>query len=233
MKCDDIIRNEAGDPVCGHSWHLAELGTAFELHFASADELAKHGGVCAQCFVKFKKQNAGVMAGKIEEPVKITERGFLDFEHDHIAHSEDGNVESVVDFEYPDEIQVEEKARAGEALQIILAWCWTSDQITTAFRKFAVMTAAVRPDLMSDRTYRELGDLLGCTKQNISKLSTSLGDMFGFHISRNRTESSRVAMRIAQLKIHGTGTRKKRAKKSALLVKSAANADLCHAGKDK
>lgn len=95
-------------------------------------------------------------------------------------------------------VPVKSLEQAAEVLSLILSWCW-SRGFKTAQRRFAALSAGLRPDLLNDRTFLEIGAELGCTKAAISKNARLFQEAFGFRFSRTRAEDSCARMREAQI----------------------------------
>jgi len=213
----EAVTNEQGWPVCGNSWHLCEPETRFKLHFAPPEELAKHGGVCAVCHEKFIRNNIGVLRGKVEKPeTEFPQIKKPNVDQDRRAFTAFAEVGAICDFDFAaidestakffDEAPDNVLEQSAEAVALILQWVWSGDDFTAAFRKFAAITAAVRPDILNDSSYKQIGEKLGCTRASISKSALNFQDHFKIKFSRSRSESARANMaakRLSQNKRRG------------------------------
>jgi hypothetical protein len=214
--------NEAGDVVCPNSLDHADLTTNYKLHHCSPDELKKFGGVCQACFDKFRKNNSAALAGKTETPVDMNkkEHGNLSLEQDHVAFTETSESELVEFFPFDDldkdtaeffaNASPDVQRESAMALGLILAWVWQSG-FETAQRKFAAMTAGLRPDLLDDASYAEIAAKLGCVKATISKAAMSFQERFNMKFSRSRQDETRRKMADARRGKPGNNRRKERA----------------------
>jgi len=145
---------------------------------------------------------------------------------DHVASfSEEGRPEQWQNFDYaavdahlnphqerePNKDEVD--ARAAEAIRRLLLWCWPAGargrqaRLTSAFRRFCVLTVAIDPRLVSVKNNSELAARLGCTKALCSKYLRVLSDHLGTHIGQ-RSDSARIHMRAARLAQRGPGDAK-------------------------
>ena len=100
----------------------------------------------------------------------------------------------------------DDSALAAEAVGRLLDWCWHADSRRRsheapgiAFRRFAILTQAIRPALVGCRNYAELSSKLGITKAAVSKSLISLRETFGVHVCE-RSDTSREHMRQARLR---------------------------------
>jgi len=208
--------------ACPRSLDNANLLTDFKLHFATRAELEKHGGVCAKCAEKFAKAHSAVVSGKrIEKPVDLNERHEqLDVEHDHAGFVAPGAVGQTVDFDFDevDKDTTEFFANASQdvrresamALALILGWVWQSG-FESAQRKFAAMTAGLRPDLIDNASYEEIGRKLGCVKATIAKAARNFQKQFNLKFSRSRQDEARRHMADARRGKPGHNRRKEAA----------------------
>lgn len=91
------------------------------------------------------------------------------------------------------------RAAAAEGLASVLAWACEVQTIHAMTVRFVAMVAAVRPELLNGKTYKQLAAELHCTKQNISKTVVRFERKFGFKSVRTRPLSGRENMRRARL----------------------------------
>lgn len=140
-------------------------------------------------------------------------------EQDHAGWLAPGEVVPTTDFQYPDD---EPNGAAlddaipnlAAALKEILGWIWTSQRPNAALVRLVSMTATLRPELMNNQTFEQLGAQLGVTKQSISYASTAFERRFKLQFRRGRTATARrsmsAAMRLSWQARHaakqGTGT---------------------------
>lgn len=119
----------------------------------------------------------------------------------------------IVEFDY-DQIQLDSSTREffGEAGQdvradvatafgVLLEWCWHSGFVS-AQRKFAVVTAGLRPDLVNNESWKQIGERLGCGKAAISKQAQNFQKTFGLKFSRTRSEDARRHMAARMMGNH-------------------------------
>lgn len=95
----------------------------------------------------------------------------------------------------------EARAQAVEVLQRIMAWVWSGNgnRLQCAVLRFTALTAGLRPDLLENKTYLELGNELGVTKQGFSKAALKFSDAFQLKLARSRSVEARDAMSKAGL----------------------------------
>jgi hypothetical protein len=216
----------SGMKVCAHSLEHANLATAYEVHFASPEEITQNGGVCAACAAKFRKNhhNAAAIAGAVELPVTISEAAHVTISEDHAATCADGS-EQITDFNFADidialgAIEDESpnvRADAAALFAALMTWIWSPGNIKTAMIKMSALTASLNPTYLSDKSYLEIANELGTSKQAISKAALKFSDKFGVQWFRSRSVEARENMRLSQL---GHGPR--RGKKSVPIADTA------------
>ena len=213
MMTDSLpeFSNEAGEVACPNSIGHLSLATNYKLHHCSPAELLQFGGVCRLCFEKFKKHNSSTLAGKAEPPVDMDEKHAHSFmQQDHVAFTDDGRIESVTDFEFEkidgwggsqaeaDIGEMKENVRheVAHALSLILAWSFEGG-LKMAYRRWLILVAGIRPDLLGGLTYAEIGAPLGLTKQALSKSALKVQASLGFKFSRSRSDDGRLRMSTA------------------------------------
>jgi hypothetical protein len=189
------------------------------LHRVPQAELDSHRGLCKKCFEKVQRNNCRVLAGKVETPVELSVPYHnLNPEEDHSGYVAPGEAVQTVDFNY-DEIDrllglVESepptvRATAAALFAEIMAWVWSGKYpFKSAAIKFAALTAGLRPDLLGDRTFLQLGREYGVTKAAISKAALKFSDAFGIQFTRSRTESARNHMAVQAIGHKRTNTGK-------------------------
>jgi hypothetical protein len=194
----------------------------YKLHFCHLGELAEHGGICAKCHAKAAKRH-GHFKSRDEQPVDISDRHELpNLEHDHVGFNANREVEQTTDFPIEEIYSRVDKEtqehfaglnqhirhEAGTALSMILQWIWCRD-FYTAQRRWCVVTAGLRPDLLDDKSFAQIGKELGTTKQTLSKAMINFQESFGFKFSRGRSTEDRRNMSAAMMGHPGWNTRKK------------------------
>jgi hypothetical protein len=178
----------------------------------SPAELSAFHGVCQFCQRSFLTANSLWVKKRFTNP-ETPEREILRAHHqplegggDHDpAFDEHGQHVAVVDFDY-DQIQLDSPTREffGQASQdvrddvatafgMVLEWCWHRGFVS-AQRKFAVVTAGLRPDLVDNESWEQIGERLGCGKAAISKQAQNFQNTFGLKFSRTRSEDARRHM---------------------------------------
>jgi endogenous inhibitor of DNA gyrase (YacG/DUF329 family) len=115
--------------------------------------------------------------------------GFQDFPYDQIQLNGETK-------EFFDQASENVRSTAGTALAMILEWCW-SGGFETAQRRFAVASAGLRPELVSDQSWQEIAERLNCTRAALSKAAINFQKHFGIKFSRSRSESARRHMAAA------------------------------------
>ena len=114
-----------------------------------------------------------------------------------------------VDFDYDavDHRQVREDgiAFASNILRAVLEWAWDSRKpsrrFKTALRRLTAMSCVMRPELVGNLGYREIGRELGCTKANLSKAGIQFAREFG-DLRFRRQHKGRGNMRAAAIAAH-------------------------------
>jgi hypothetical protein len=200
------FQNADGLVVCPLSLDRAHLLTDFKLHHCHPDELAANGGVCATCRAKAAKTN-GRFKTHDEQPVESASHDPAP-EHNHVAFDDSGESIQSVDFPFEQLDQDAEdffanaspdvRRDAAIAVGLMLEWIWSGGW-RSAQRKFAAFTAGLRPDLIDNATYAEIGKRLGCTKAAISKAAVRCQEQFNIKFTRSRSEESRGRMAAAQI----------------------------------
>lgn len=119
----------------------------------------------------------------------------------------DNQLEPVVGFEYPDdetdrgnpimaqltEASAKDKAEvAAELLRGFLFYIWhdgSGDHVSMqpAFRKFVVVSAVLRPELLKNKSYEQIGKKLGITKAGVSAIAKRFEKAFGCQFRRSHT----------------------------------------------
>ena len=82
---------------------------------------------------------------------------------------------------------------AGEAFGRMMAWVWEDPCYSSAFRKFIAVTAVVKPELLGNDTYEQIGKKSGCGKAAISRSAVAFSDHFGLHYRRSRNGRGNMA----------------------------------------
>jgi len=188
---------------CPNSLERANLMTNFAVHYATQQELKQNGGVCRKCFLTFASRNHTLDGS--EEPVKISSHHQQSADLDHTGFSQSGQVESTVDFDYDqirfngdtreffDNASNDVRVEAATALGLILEWVWQSG-FESAQRKFAILSAGLRPELLNDESLEQIATRLGCGKAALSKAGLLFQKTFGVKFSRTRSAEARQHM---------------------------------------
>jgi hypothetical protein len=91
------------------------------------------------------------------------------------------------------------RAEAAEILGKVIAYCFgPTGRLRQACVRFVVLAAGLRPDLLQDRTYEQLGRELGVTKQSVSKCAIRVSKAFGIQFARGRLPEARQHMAEAR-----------------------------------
>lgn len=125
----------------------------------------------------------------------------------------DGHIEPTVGFPFDEidrgnplaaELEREEIGDMAEAFDRILFWCWSCGKARrdckASFIRFVALTAALRPDIFNNASYKQIGADLKVSKAWMSKLAVEFQDEFGVHFRRSRREGARETFRNARLK---------------------------------
>lgn len=120
---------------------------------------------------------------------------FVDGHHEPYTNFDFASLDRTAESEPP---QSAIDARAAEAFKRILMWCWAHPRFghTTAFRRFALLTLAISPELVNAKTSAELAAKLDVTKQSLSRHLRNLSREFNVHLNQ-RTDTARQHMREA------------------------------------
>lgn len=81
----------------------------------------------------------------------------------------------------------------SELMDEVFFWCWTEKtdegfkprHAKTAQKRFVAMTALVKPDLIGDMTYAQIGEHVGISKQWMSAMAKDFQSNFGLKFSRS------------------------------------------------
>lgn len=81
----------------------------------------------------------------------------------------------------------------AELLDSVFFWCWTKEtnrgiiyrHPKAAQKRFVAMTALVRPDLIRDKSYEEIGEVVGIGKAWMSAMSKDFQNSFGLKFQRS------------------------------------------------
>jgi hypothetical protein len=117
---------------------------------------------------------------------------FVDFDYEAIDR---GNPITAELERNPDDIH-----GMSEAFDKILFWCWSGNggkrrKSKASFARFVALTAAMRPDIFGNMSYKQIGKELRVTKAWMSRLALEFQDEFGVHFRRSRVEGSRAVFR--------------------------------------
>jgi hypothetical protein len=92
------------------------------------------------------------------------------------------------------------REQAAELLRRLLTWCFNHrGSLRSALIRFTAISAGLRPDLLENRSGRELASALGVTKQAFAHASLKFSDAFGIKFARSRSKEDREHMRAARL----------------------------------
>lgn len=123
-------------------------------------------------------------------------------QHHSVAWT-DGHLELVVNFDHQAveseldgvEVQSDETDAMARMLSRIIVWIWGRRiEYKAALNRLVSLTAGLRPDILQNRSYLELGRMLGCTKQNLSRTALMAQKEFGVKFARSRQEEHRRVM---------------------------------------
>ncbi len=211
----------AGHIVCPRSWENqpGAICDAYKLHYAAPAELKAHGGVCAGCAEHIRKFNGAALSGRTQdhhERPRNVEVGFSAAWTDDGPHEHDLVPSVDFDFDHIDEAlgvihaaPVETRAQAAELFRRISQWCFTSNSLRASLVKLIAVFAGINPELMSNRTMKDLGTELGVTRALVSKQSLHFQDAWGVKFTRSRSASARRNMAESQIGHAPRSTRKR------------------------
>ena len=127
--------------------------------------------------------------------------------HKNAAFWADGVSSGVVDFNFDavdiggavEEFEDDPKILAGIALSRILVWVWSGrNGFKNARNRLIALTAGIRPDLLQNKTYEELGVEMNITADAVCKLVKLAQATFGLKFGRTKGKVRRAAMARAQ-----------------------------------
>lgn len=95
-------------------------------------------------------------------------------------------------------------AEAAAALGEVFRWACEATTLQAVALRFLVLTAGVRPDLLGNRTLKEIGEAFNVTKQNVSHTLTLAQSHFGIVFARSQSIAARRhqadVMRLSHLR---------------------------------
>jgi hypothetical protein len=163
-------------------------------------------GICPRCKSAFAKEHTRHVEGPArwtaaDFQISTRRQGENFDEHGACLAVEESHVEpeapTVHDLVWQD---------TATALREVLRWVWRregNDRLQkpkTALLRLATVAAVVDPLLMDNRTFKQIGAMLGVGKACISKTAVTFTDRFGLHFRRLRPKTARENMaRAAKL----------------------------------
>lgn len=124
------------------------------------------------------------------------------------AHYADGEIVESVEFDFDgiDEAlgfihrtPPQAREQAAELFRNLTAWCFTDGQpLRAALVKWIAIVSGLRPDLLENRSGRELAAELGVTKQALSRQAIRFCDAWQIQFARCRLKESRERMAAAR-----------------------------------
>lgn len=153
-------------------------------------------GVCGPCRDKFLQGHRSAMAKGVHWREQDNNYGHRDIpEHDRWADEQ----RAVCIDDIPEQATPSDDPMvlATQVIRRLLDWSWKrgAPKIThAAFTRFAAMTAVLRPDLLEDKTFQEVGEMLGVSKATMSKYACEFSDTFGIQCRRSRSRIGRANM---------------------------------------
>jgi hypothetical protein len=118
--------------------------------------------------------------------------GIENFDFDKVCQNLDG--------EEPPVPADDRRRDAGEALHAILSWVCRPKPLRSKLVRFIGMMAALRPDLLDDRSYLQIGRELHITKAAVCKMVMVFERETGFKSLRTRPAEGRANMRRSRLR---------------------------------
>lgn len=205
----DTIKDTDGNEICANSWDHAhvEAGTNYQFHFLTAEDMKAGRKVCAPCLGKFRKHNAGVLGGKVEEPVNMSEPKYKNaMDLDDGSFDEDGHRHQTVDFNYAeldgrlDEVTPDARQMAGEVLRQVFTYVFNGCSLRSSAAKLCVIVGGLRPEIVGEKSFLAMAKALGLSKAAISKANRSAQARFGIEFARSRKPDACGRMRAARMK---------------------------------
>ena len=118
--------------------------------------------------------------------------GYLDF--DEIDRRLAGNADDYDDHTDHDD----DRATAADALGELFRWCGEGKTARAVALRFLAVLAGCRPDLLGQKTYKDIAREFRVTKQNFSKTMMRAEARFKVKFARTRSESGRQRMAAAR-----------------------------------
>jgi hypothetical protein len=136
------------------------------------------------------------------------------FRQNHGFGYEHGGLVATTDFPFdeiePEPCPHEAREAAAELFRRVMQWTFrTPCNLKTATVRWASLCAGLRPGLINDRTFEDIGNELGVTKQALSKSGQVAAKTFGLKFARQRSAVARQHMANARIGKPGYNTRKK------------------------
>lgn len=147
-------------------------------------------------------------------------------EHSQSCLSSNGVTDEVVHFDFDaidrnmghtrNSTEDDVRAAASEVLSQVLGYCWGDHgegsvlPMKTAVLRFVAFTAGLRPELLKNQTYSQIGAQLGVTKAAVSKTALAVEARFGIKFARSRQVAARAHMAQAMTRSHSTRQAPKR-----------------------
>jgi hypothetical protein len=118
--------------------------------------------------------------------------GYVDF--DEIDRRLAGNADAPDDHDDHDD----DRATAADALGELFRWCGEGKTARVVALRFLAVLAGCRPDLLGQKTYKDIAREFRVTKQNFSKTMMRAEARFKVKFARTRSESGRQRMAAAR-----------------------------------
>lgn len=182
-----------GRIACPYAMQVADMLTTFKPHYASRKELDANGGVCKKCAAKIKKSAEARSKRREEVPVEIelkkADHNFGRLNNPRYEH--DCEIIEVVDFNF-DEVDaalsgISKHSKNGresifDAFEKIFHWCFSENRINIAAVRFAVIGDNLYPELIGNKSNKELARQLGVSRQVFSKTRKAFKNHFGIRL---------------------------------------------------
>ena len=186
-----------GRTACPYAMQVADMLTTFKPHYASRKELDANGGVCKKCAAKIKNSAEARSKRREEVPSKIEPHRNHDayFDGGPVNHScfDDRSAQPVetTDFDF-DEVDaalsgISKHSKNGresifDAFEKIFHWCFSENRINIAAVRFAVIGDNLYPELIGNKSNKELARQLGVSRQVFSKTRKAFKNHFGIRL---------------------------------------------------
>jgi hypothetical protein len=133
------------------------------------------------------------------ESVDVSHVGFDESHHQYVGTTDFPFDEIDQALGFVHESPPAAREQAAELFRTLATWCFSgSKSLRASMVKFVAIAAGIRPDLLDNRSLRELASELGCTKQNLAHQAVKFSDAWGTKFARSRSKEGRQRMAAAR-----------------------------------